>query len=247
MKGKEITMNPVLSQAEDLSMAIPKLKPRYTVDEYLAMERQAEERHIYLDGEIFAMAGDSYAHGDITVNVVVDLGNQLQDSPCRVRTKDTKVRSGPEPMPGSSTSGFFSYPDVLVICGEAALHDSHRDIILNPKLIAEVLSPSMEGFDRGEKFTRFQKWNPSLTDYLWISQDRPRIEHHQRQASGEWSHECYDGLSDRAIAFDWRFSAPGGCVSSRLIWQAAIEKAANACPGTERRNLRKTSPPRSRG
>src|SRR6185369_9122332 len=120
--------------------------------------------------------GESDAHGDISVNVVASLVPQLKNSPCRARTKETKVRSGPIPETGRSRKGLFSYPDILVICGEIEHHDSHRDVILNPKVIIEVLSDSTEAFDRGAKFERYQKYNPTLTDYVLISQDKPQIE-----------------------------------------------------------------------
>src|ERR1051325_5197340 len=96
---------PVLGQREETPMGAPKLQPRYTVDEYLALERAAEERHIYLDGEIIAMAGELLPHGQITVNVVLSLGTQLKGKPCQVLTKDTKARSEPIPMPGRRGKG----------------------------------------------------------------------------------------------------------------------------------------------
>ncbi len=180
-------------------MGAPKLKPRYTVDEYLALERAAEERHTYLDGEIFAMAGESDEHGDISVNIVVSLGNQLKGKPCRVRTKETKVRSGLAPMSGHSTKGMFSYPDIFVVCGQLKHHDAHKDIILNPRVIIDVLSPSTEAFDRGEKFTRFQNCNPTLTDYLLVSQDKPQIEHFHRQGDGGWIYQRIAGLEATVV------------------------------------------------
>lgn len=175
-------------------MGLPRLKPRYTVDQYLAIERRAEERHLFLDGEIYAMAGESDAHGIISVNLVALLVVQLRGGPCSVRTKDTKVRSGSIPMSGSATAGMFSYPDVLAVCGEPEYHDALRDILLNPKAILEVLSESTEAFDRGEKFQRFQEWNPSLTDYLLVAQDRPQVEHFRREADGKWTYERHSGL-----------------------------------------------------
>ena len=102
----------------ELEMGLPQPKSLFTVDEYLAFERKADERHYYLDGEIFAMAGENDAHGIITVNVVVTLGSQLKGSPCQARTKDTKVRSGPIPESGRLSRGLFTYPDILVVCGE---------------------------------------------------------------------------------------------------------------------------------
>ncbi len=182
-------------------MGLPKAKSKfaYTIDQYLKIERAAEERHYYRDGEIYAMAGESDAHGDVSVNIVVALGNQLKGTPCRVRTKDTKVRSGPTLTAGETSRCLFSYPDILVICGEPEYHDALKDIVLNPKVIMEVLSESTEAFDRGEKFTRLQSWNPSLTDYLLVSQDRPQIEHYSRQADGTWSYRRTTGLEASVV------------------------------------------------
>lgn len=172
-------------------------KPAYTIDQYLTFERAAEERHYFLDGEIYAMAGESSAHGDISANIIISLGTQLKGTSCRVRTKDTKVRSGPFLSAGETTRGLFSYPDILVICGEPDYHDVVKDVILNPKVILEVLSESTEAFDRGEKFTRLQTWNPTLTDYILVSQDRPQVEHYTRQPDGTWSYRLTTGLAAR--------------------------------------------------
>ncbi|HYV39253.1 MAG TPA: Uma2 family endonuclease [Gemmataceae bacterium] len=170
------------------------LKPEFTVDEYLALERASDQRLIYLDGEIFAMAGESGEHADITSNIVITLGNQLKGKPCRVRSKDTKVRSGIMPMSGLSVRGMFSYPDIVVICGEPEYHDAHEDVVINPKVIVETLSESTEAFDRGEKFERYKTWNPTLSDYLLVSQTSYEIQHSSRQADGTWLTRVYKGL-----------------------------------------------------
>jgi Uma2 family endonuclease len=175
-------------------MGLPKSKPICTVDEYLTLERAAEERHVFLDGEVFAMAGESDAHADVSVNLVVLLGSHLRDEPCRVRTKDTKVRGGPGLVGRTTTQGMLSYPELVAICGEVQHHDEHRDVILNPAVIVEVLSPSTEAFDRGEKFARYQRWNPTLCDHLLVSQDQPQIEHFHRQADGSWNYRRHAGL-----------------------------------------------------
>jgi Uma2 family endonuclease len=175
-------------------MELPKYHPIYTVDEYLEIERAADERHIYLDGSIYLMVGESGAHGDISTNLVAGLGSQLESKPCRVRTKDTKVRSGDTPMTGHGTKGMFSYPDVVVICGEPEYHDAHQDIVLNPRVIVEVLSPKTESFDRNDKFRRFRKHNPTLTDYILVSQDSPQVEHHSRNAKKRWSMQMYEEM-----------------------------------------------------
>lgn len=182
-----------------MNLVTAKAKPAYTVNQYLAMERAAEERHYYLDGAIYAMAGESDAHGIITVNLVGSLFNQLRGTPCQVRTKDTKVRSGPILSAGETARGLFSYPDVLVLCGEPEYHDALKDVILNPKVIFEVLSERTEAFDRGEKFNRCQTWNPSLTDYILVSQDRAQVEHFARQPDGSWSYRRTTGLAAEVV------------------------------------------------
>jgi Uma2 family endonuclease len=168
-------------------------EPIYTVDEYLALEREAEERHEYLDGYVYALAGESGEHADICTNLVRIVSNQLLGTPCRARSKDTKVRSGPDPKGLRKSKGLFSYPDVVIICGEPQYHDQHRDVVLNPTAIMEVLSDTTEAFDRGEKFLRYQAWNPTLLDYVHVSQRGPIIEQFVRQADGGWSYYVHQG------------------------------------------------------
>lgn len=175
-------------------MGAAQTRPIYTVEEYLALERESEERHEYLDGYIYAMAGESGEHADICTNLIRLTSTQLLDTPCRVRSKDTKVRSGPGSEQRRLTKGLFSYPDLVVICGDPIYHDQHRDVVLNPIVIIEVLSESTEAFDRGEKFLRFQTWNPTLSDYVLVWQTSPIIEHFVRRADGGWSYYVHQGL-----------------------------------------------------
>lgn len=166
----------------------------YSIDEYLALERESEERHEYLDGQIYEMAGESPEHGTVCVNIGGQLYNQLRGKPCQVFSKDMKVRNGPTPKRGSITKGLFSYHDLLVVCGELKFHDAHRDVLLNPTVIIEVLSPTTEAFDRGEKWVRYQTWLPELTDYLLVAQATPQIEHFHRQSSGKWIYTLVNNL-----------------------------------------------------
>ncbi|MGL6096961.1 MAG: Uma2 family endonuclease, partial [Fimbriiglobus sp.] len=129
-------------------------------------------------------------------NLAVVFGAQLKGTPCRGRTKDTKVRSGKlGPWNPRATAGMYSYPDLVIVCGEPEFLDDFTDVLINPTVIVEVLSPSTESFDRGEKFSRYGDWNPTLTDYLLVSQDKPRVEHFTRQPAGKWLLERTDGLS----------------------------------------------------
>lgn len=167
-------------------MATPQVRIYFTEEQYLAIERQSIERHEYIDGRIFAMAGESDEHGEIWFNIGAELRAKLRGSPCRVRAQNTKVRSGPEPPLKQNPENFYSYPDVLVVCGERRFHDHYRDVLLNPNVIFEVLSSSTEAFDRGEKFIRYRTWLPTLTDYLLVHQTKPVIEHYRRQPDDTW-------------------------------------------------------------
>jgi len=177
-----------------MAFAHQQSEPLYTEEEYLALERAAEERHEYLGGVIYAMAGESPDHGRVSVNLVLELGNQLRGKPCELFTKDLKVRSGPLPQRPFSTKGLFSYPDVVVVCGDVKALDEHQDVIINPTVIIEVLSESTQHFDRVAKFQRCQKHLPTLRDYVLVSQAEPLIEHYHRDsASAVWQ---YVSVSD---------------------------------------------------
>lgn len=201
-------------------MAIRKSEILFTVEQYLAIERQSEERYEFLDGVIYEMAGESDAHGEICANLAGILHPQLRGTPCRMRIKDTKVRSGPTPRPGS-TKGLFSYPDLLVICGELQHFDEHRDVIINPAVIIEVLSNSTENFDRSEKFQRYQIWNPTLSDYVLVSQTRPVIEHFARQADGSWLYRVFTGLESKLEILTIHCELPLAEVYDRITFPPA--------------------------
>jgi Uma2 family endonuclease len=168
-------------------MSVRQIEQMYSVMEYLALERASDERHEYLDGEIYAMAGESLQHGAICVNLTRIISTHLLGKPCQALSKDMKVRSGPRPQMTRSAKGLYSYPDLLVVCGEPQFHDQHRDVLLNPQIIIEVLSPATEAFDRGQKFMRYRTWVPSLTDYILVSQSQPLIELFTREPSGVWT------------------------------------------------------------
>jgi Uma2 family endonuclease len=204
-------------------MSVAQSEPRYTIKEYLALERDSEERHEYLDGYIYAMAGESPEHADICTNLVGAVSRQLRGTPCRVRSKDTKVLSGPPVRDHRATKGLFSYPDIVVICGEPRYHDQSRDVVLNPSVIVEVLSRSTEAFDRGQKFLRYQNWNPTLTDYLLVSQFDPIVEQYVRTPDGRWTYQVFQGVEQtvqiESIACMLRLAE----VYDRIIFPAAEE------------------------
>ena len=163
-----------------------------TVADYLAFERASTERHQFVDGEVFAMAGESLAHSTINANIIISLGSQLRGKPCRVLSPNMKIRSGAKD--DRSMKGLFSYADASVLCGEPRFHDKQQDVLLNPKLIVEVLSPSTEAFDRGDKFLRYSAYLDSFTDYVLASNVAPRLEHFSREATNRWVYTCVEGL-----------------------------------------------------
>ena len=183
-----------------LVMALAKLREKlpklYTVAEYLKIERESPERHEYIDGEIFLMAGENIRHGDISVNLTGELHNQLKGRDCRVLAKDTKTKSGGFGKIGQLKIGMYWYPDLLIVCGEPEYQDTNRDIILNPKVVIEVLSESTELFGRTDKFIRYRMFNETLTDYILVSQDKPQVEHFIRQEDNSWKLFVYLGLKE---------------------------------------------------
>ena len=179
-------------------MSLQHSHQRYSVGEYLALERSSEERHEFLDGDIYLMAGESPAHGSICTNINGQLYNQLRGKACQVFSKDMKVRSGPPPKSSHEIRGSYSYPDLVVVCGELRFHDDANDVLLNPAVIIEVLSQSTEAFDRGEKWSRYQSWLPSLMHYILVAQSKPLLEQFFRQPDGNWLYSSVRG-SDESL------------------------------------------------
>jgi Uma2 family endonuclease len=156
-------------------------------EEYLAVERKAEYKSEYLDGVMYAMAGGSERHNLIAANIIIAIGVQLRDRPCRVYPSDLKVR-----VPNSKR---FFYPDISVVCGETKFADDERDVILNPVLIVEVLSESTAAFDRGKKFLSYQQID-SLQEYLLVSQDEVIVERYIKQNNDTWLYTKAVGLGE---------------------------------------------------
>ncbi len=150
---------------------------RITPEEYLEAERKAEFKHEYFDGEVFAMSGGTFPHGTIITNFASALWNALKGRSCTVTSNDIRLRVG---------SGLlYTYPDILVVCGEPKFVDDQKDTLQNPTLIVEVLSPSTEGHDRGLKFRQYRTIE-SLREYAVVSQYEPRVEKFRLQPAGEW-------------------------------------------------------------
>jgi len=156
----------------------------YTVEEYLALDRDAEIKSEYRAGEIVAMAGASRTHVAIVGNIMASLVSQLRDRPCQAFSSDLRVRA--------ASSARYTYPDVVVVCGEQIVENTQPETLLNPTVIIEVLSDSTEGRDRGEKFAHYRRI-PSLTDYVLVAQDRPYVEHFERHGEDTWLYRAFEG------------------------------------------------------
>ena len=157
-------------------MATPARLTRLTEDEYLAIERAAETKSEFYDGQMYAMSGATYKHTRIVGNLITALNNALREGPCEAVSNDLRVA-----LPGSS----FAYPDIVVVCGEPRFRDDEFDTLLNPVAVVEVLSPSTQKWDRGGKFAYYQKV-PTLRHYVLVGQESPAVERFDRQADGSW-------------------------------------------------------------
>lgn len=167
-------------------------------EEYLIREPEAEYKNEYRDGRMVAMSGASPAHERITGNVFGDLRQILKGGPCEVFTSNLRIKV--------AAARFYTYPDVSVVCGPAQFDAKDPHSLINPTVIVEVLSPSSETYDRGQKFSCYQKLD-SLSDYILIRQDRVHIEHFMRK-NNKWESAVYQSLDDVLyfLALDCRLS-----------------------------------------
>lgn len=168
-------------------------KPHYSFEDYLETERACTDtRHEYVAGQVFAMVGASYNHNLITANLARKLGNQLESGPCTVLASDMRLRI--------HATDTCAYPDVVVLCDKPAFHDLRRDVLTDATLVAEVLSPSTEGYDRGEKFALYRGL-PGLRQYLLVAQDRLALDLFTRQPDGRWLLDAYTE-ADAVVSLD---------------------------------------------
>ncbi len=160
---------------------------RLTPEAYLAIERESPHRSEYMAGKMLAMAGASRSHNQITSNLVVEIGIQLRKQRCSVYSSDMRVQ-----IPQTGT---YTYPDVVVTCGEESFADERFDVLLNPLVLIEVLSKSTEAYDRGLKFQPYQQI-PSLAAYLLVSQESYKVEMYVRQSEKLWLYSVASELEE---------------------------------------------------
>ncbi len=163
------------------------LKHCYTLEEYFELERSSDVKYEYWDGEVYAMAGASVAHEQVFGNVFTFLRNQLRGRPCHVFSSNLHVKVPAAPP--------YRYPDLTALCGQPEYEIiGGVQALINPTLIVEILSPSTEAYDRGDKFIDY-KSIPSFGEYLLIAQHRPHVTHYVRRPDGSWSYEDANELS----------------------------------------------------
>ena len=152
--------------------------PNLTPEQFLAFERSSQSKNEYQQGAVYAMSGASMRHVRLTRNLLILLSQALDNKPCEPFGSDLRL--------WIERSSVFTYPDILVICGKPATTDKELDTVTNPTLLLEVLSPSTEAYDRGNKFAHCQTIS-SLKEYVLVSQDEPRVERYLRQSDDTWS------------------------------------------------------------
>jgi len=157
------------------------LQHRYTLEEYFALERNSEERWEYFNGEVFCMSGVSPNHSRIEGNLITAVNNKLRDRGCEVFSADMRIVVPAAPP--------YRYADLSVLCGEPVFEKvGGVEALTNPFILVEILSPSTEAFDRGDKFT-YYKSVPSLQEYVLVAQHRVHITHYVKEANDSWRYE----------------------------------------------------------
>ena len=173
------------TQTNDMNI-LPVLK--YTEEEYLEMEEKSLEKHEFYKGEIFAMAGASIPHNQITRNALSAVDEFLRKSgKCQIFPSDLKIHS--------LGNSLYTYPDLSIICGEIETLGKNKSVVTNPSVLIEVLSKSTQDYDRGGKFKLYRDI-PSLKEYILISSFQTQVEKYEKQTDGKWLFEEYKSEND---------------------------------------------------
>jgi len=184
---------------------------RLSYEEYLELEERSDERHFYWDGEIFAMSGASEPHNVIETSLVIALSGALKGHPCRPYTGNLRLRSLRQPTRSA-------YADAVVVCGKPNKHPGDRHATSNPTVVFEVLSPSTERFDRGEKFAWYRSFD-TLRSYVLVSQERVSVEHFHREGD-LWTLRVH-GPGDQLTLPELEVSLPVDAFYEGVDWQTA--------------------------
>ena len=207
---------------------------RLTMEQYLELERAATGKHEFIDGDIVAMSGGTPRHSIITVNIGGHFHSQLKGTGCVPFSPDVKVYV--------ARSKMIAYPDVTIVCGDPEFLDSKRDVIKNPTVMVEVLSPSTKNHDRGEKATLYRLM-PSVQEFLLVGQDPVFVEYNRRLADGTWQIIIYQALSDEIRLDSIRCTLPVSEIYSNIEKYGSSGESVGNIPSLmvarERRNPHK--------
>ena len=171
---------------------------KFSVEEYLAIDRAAEIPSEYHDGEIFPLLATSLQHSLLHANLCRRLSERLDHTPCHVAGSSIRVRTSPTK---------FVIPDIAVYCGKPALTDEYQDTLTNPKVIVEILSPSTADYDYGGKFIQYRQLE-SFEEYVLVAQDKPRVEVFRKAGDKHWTITTYEGLDAVAAVETLSISLP---------------------------------------
>lgn len=166
--------------------AVP--KERFTIEEYIEFDKNSEERWEYFDGVVVSMSGSTLVHNQLSVNLLFGLRMPALAKGCQVLPADMRIKVPKAPP--------YRYADIVVVCGPPVIEQIQGlDVLVNPRLIVEILSSSTEAYDRGKKFVSYKSIE-TFEEYLLVAQDRPYITHYVRQADGSWSRTDIEGLDN---------------------------------------------------
>ena len=186
-------------------------RPRMTRADYLEWEPRQSTKHELYRGEVFAMAGGSPRHNLLAAAMMGELRAALTSNPCHVLSSDQRI--------AARDGEHYVYSDAVVVCGNVRTEAGTRDVLSNPGVVVEVLSPSTESYDRGDKWQAYRQL-ASLSDYLLVSQAIPRIEHFQREADGSWHYRVF-GAGERVVLSN------GASIAVDGVYRGAFEIAAD--------------------
>ena len=183
------------------------------MEQYAALEDEAEYKSEFIAGRICAMSGGTPKHSAIAANIIFEVSRLFRRGPCQVFTSDLRV--------GIMPIDVETYPDVTVVCGEPQVNPFDKNSIINPSVIFEVLSPSTERYDRGEKWARYRRLD-SLEEYLLVAQDKPEVEQYVRQDTGLWSYKAVEGLDAASVLTVLGVTLPLTEIYDRITFEETV-------------------------
>jgi Uma2 family endonuclease len=201
-----------------MAMAAPR---RFSVLDYLRAENEAETKSEYVNGEVFAMAGTSLTHNDVTYTLLTEIAPQLRGGLCMAYGSDLRIRV--------DASNLYTYPDISIVCGEPDVDPNDSCAVTNPTVLFEVLSDSTESWDRGGKFAHYRLL-PSLREYVLVSQSEPRVERYVRSGD-DWILTEFVGLEATFALASLEVKVPLSSIYARVEFAERLGRADPASPG----------------